>query len=81
MAGIFDTIGMLAALVLAVPIGMFGVDQLVRGELSGVVFVAIAVGLVAIERYLFTPTDIPGLVAEKTVGKVAKTEESEADER
>jgi len=77
MAGLFDTIGMLVALVFAIPIGIFGVDQLVRGELSGVVFIAMAVALVAIERYLITPTDIPSIIAEKTVGKVAKIDEKE----
>jgi len=77
MAGIFDTIGLVIALVLAVPIGIFGVDRLLRGELTGVVFLGVAVGLVAIERYLFTPTDIPGIVADKTVGAIAKTDDEE----
>jgi len=80
MGGILDTFGLAAALVLAIPIGLFGVEHLVRGELvAGVVYLGIAVGLVAVEQYLTTPTDIPGLVASKTVGAVVKTED-ESDE-
>ena len=75
--GILDTLGLAAALVLAIPIGLFGVEHLVRGDLvAGALYVGIAVGLVAIEQYLTTPTDVPGLVAEKTVGTVAKTDDT-----
>ena len=74
--GILDTLGLAAALVLAIPIGLFGVEHLVRGDLvAGALYVGIAVGLVAIEQYLTTPTDVPGLVAEKTVGAVVETED------
>lgn len=74
--GILETIGLAAALVLAVPIALFGAEHLVRGELlAGVLYLGIAVGLVLVEQYLTTPTDVPGLVAEKTVGKVTKTDE------
>jgi len=74
--GILETIGLAAALVLAIPIALFGAEHLVRGELlAGVLYLGIAVGLVLVEQYLTTPTDVPGLVAEKTVGKVTKTDE------
>ena len=74
--GILETIGLAAALVLAVPIALFGAEHLVRGELlAGVLYLGIAVGLVLVEQYLTTPTDVPGLVVEKTVGKVTKTDE------
>jgi len=78
--GILETIGLAATLVLAIPIALFGAEHLVRGELlAGAVYVGIAVGLVVVEQYLTTPTDVPGLVAEKTVGKVVKAEESDAE--
>ena len=78
--GILETIGLAATLVLAIPIALFGAEQLVRGELAaGVLYVGVAVGLVLIEQYLTTPTDVPGKVAEKTVGKVAKTDDSESE--
>jgi len=79
--GILETIGLAATLVLAVPIALFGAEHLVRGEfLAGVLYVGIAVGLVVVEQYLTTPTDVPGLVAEKTVGKVVETDEPERNE-
>ncbi|MBX0295457.1 DUF7533 family protein [Haloarcula nitratireducens] len=79
--GILDTIGLMAVVVLAIPIALFGAEHLVRGELlAGGVYLGIAALMVAIEQYLTTPTDIPGMVAEKTVGAVVKTEEpSEED--
>ncbi|MDS0279351.1 hypothetical protein NDI85_16235 [Halomicroarcula sp. S1AR25-4] len=78
--GILDTLGLMAIVVLAIPVGLFGVEHLVRGEMvAGVVYLGIAVGMVVIEQYLTTPTDLPGMVAEKTVGAVVKTEDP-ADE-
>ncbi|GGN98786.1 DUF7533 family protein [Haloarcula pellucida] len=74
--GILDTLGLMAIVVLAIPVGLFGVEHLVRGEMvAGVVYLGIAVGMVVIEQYLTTPTDLPGMVAEKTVGAVVKTED------
>jgi len=78
--GILETIGLAATLVLAIPIALFGAEHLVRGELvAGAAYVAIAVGLVVVEQYLTTPTDVPGMVAEKTVGKAVKTEDTETE--
>jgi len=78
--GILETIGLAATLVLAIPIALFGAEHLLRGELvAGAAYVGIAVGLVLVEQYLTTPTDVPGMVAEETVGKVAKTEESDTE--
>jgi len=78
--GILETVGLAAVLVLAIPVGLFGVEHLLRGELpAGVAYLAIAAGMVAIEQYLTTPTDVPGVVAEKTVGAVVKTDEDEEE--
>jgi len=78
--GILDTVGLAAALVLAIPVGLFGVEHLVRGDLiAGGAYLAIAVGMVAIEEYLTTPTDIPAAVAEKTVGAVVETEDEKRE--
>lgn len=78
--GILETIGLAATLVLAIPIALFGAEHLVRRELvAGVGYVGIAVGLVLIEQYLTTPTDLPGMVAEKTVGAVVETDETEGE--
>lgn len=76
--GILDTIGLLTVVVFAVPVALFGAEHLVRGEVvPGVAFLAIAVAMVAIEQYVVTPTDLPGMVAEKTVGAVVKTDDED----
>ena len=78
--GILETIGLAATLVLAIPIALFGAEHLVRGELvAGTLYVGIAVGLVVVEQYLTTPTDVPGMVAEETVGKVVETEDPDSE--
>jgi hypothetical protein len=64
--------------VFALPVGLLGVQFLLDGKtLLGGGFLGIAVLMVALEEYLTTPTDVPGAVAEKTLGKVAKTPEDE----
>ncbi|MFC7249241.1 hypothetical protein ACFQJ5_05230 [Halomicroarcula sp. GCM10025324] len=79
--GILDTIGLLTVLVFAIPVALFGAEHLVRGEiLAGLVFVGIAGLMVAIEQYLTTPTDVPGMVAEKTVGAVVKTDDGDEED-
>ncbi|MFC7021228.1 MULTISPECIES: DUF7533 family protein [Haloarcula] len=79
--GILETVGLVTVLVFAIPVALFGAEHLVRGELlQGVVFIAIAGLMVAVEQYLTTPTDVPGLVAEKTVGAVVKTDESDTED-
>ncbi|PSQ30742.1 hypothetical protein BRD16_05815 [Halobacteriales archaeon SW_6_65_46] len=70
---ILSTVGLAATVALAVPLVIFGIEQLLAGErLVGSIVLAVAVAMVLVEEYLTTPTDIPGLVAEKTVGAVVE---------
>lgn len=76
--GIMGTIQLAGTLVFALPIGLLGVQFLLDGRtLLGGGFVAVAVLMVALEEYLTTPTDVPTSVAEKAVGKVAKSPDEE----
>ncbi|NEU57906.1 hypothetical protein [Halorussus sp. MSC15.2] len=76
--GILGTLQLAATLVFALPVGLLGVQFLANGQpLLGGGFVAVAVLMVVLEEYLTTPTDVPGAVAEKTIGKVAKTPDDE----
>lgn len=71
--GILGTIQLAVALAFAFPVALLGLDFLSRGQtLVGVGFLVVAVGMVAIEEYVTTPTDLPGKAAEKTVGAVVK---------
>lgn len=78
---IMGTIGLAVTLALAAPIVLFGIEQLLAGErLVGGVALAIAVLMVLVEEYLTTPTDIPGKLAEETVGRVVKEPEPDDED-
>lgn len=78
---IMGTVGLAATLAFAIPIGLFGADLLLRGDtLLGGAFLGIAALMVLVEEYLTTPMDVPGKVAEKTLGKVVKDPEEPKNE-
>lgn len=80
---ILGTIGLAVTLVFAIPVALLGLQFLAfdgRPAL-GLAFLGIAVLMVAVEEYLTTPTDLPGMVLGKTVGAVVKDPaEESADE-
>jgi len=76
--GIIGTIQLAGTLVLALPVGLLGVEKLLAGQTAvGAAFVGVAALMVALEEYLTTPGDVPGSIAQKTLGKVAKTHDDE----
>jgi hypothetical protein len=78
---ILGLVGLGGTLVFALPVALLGVEFLVRGRTTaGAGLVGIAVLMVAIEEYVTTPADVPGVVAEKTVGKIVGSEEDESAE-
>ncbi len=78
--GVIGLVQLAATLVLAVPVALLGLQFLTRGEvLAGGVFLAIAAGMVLIEEYVVTPRDVPGLLVERVVGRVAKEPESDSE--
>ena len=78
--GLIGLVQLAATLVLAVPVALLGLQFLTRGEtLAGVAFLAIAAGMVLVEEYLVTPRDLPGLLVERVVGRVAKDPEADPD--
>ncbi|OAQ51525.1 hypothetical protein HTG_15835 [Natrinema mahii] len=82
MAGIIETIKFAGTLVLALPAALAGLDLLLlRGQTAfGVALIGLAVGLVVVQHWLTTPTDVPELLAERVVGTVAKEPDSETDD-
>jgi len=71
-------IGLAATLVLALPVALLGLEFLVGGDtLMGVGLLAVAGLMIAVEELLTTPADVPQLVAEQTVGRLAKTDDEE----
>ncbi|MFC6990113.1 hypothetical protein ACFQJD_17945 [Haloplanus sp. GCM10025708] len=76
--GIFETIGLAATLVFAIPVGVFGVETILAGDrLLGGLLVLVAVLMVVLPRRLTTPDDIPAAVAERTVGKAVAPPDEE----
>lgn len=70
MAGLLETIKLVAVLIFAIPAALAGLElALVDGRpLVGGALVALAIGLVLIKNYLPLPTDVPGLVLEAVRG-------------
>lgn len=79
--GIVDTLQFAATTVFAAPVALFGLLKLGEGEpLAGVGFVAIAVGMLAAEELITSPTDVPVTVVERLVGRVAKSPDETDDD-
>lgn len=75
---IIGTVQLAVTLAFAIPVAMFGVDLLVRGQtVWGAAAFGIAVLMVGLEEYLTTPGDIPGAVAKRATGAVVKTDDEE----
>ncbi|WP_265108907.1 DUF7533 family protein [Halosolutus halophilus] len=80
MAGIIDTIKLAGVLVLAIPPALAGLSLLADGErLVGGALIGLAILLVLVEQLLTTPSDVPGLVAKRVAGAVAKEPESDSE--
>jgi hypothetical protein len=74
--GIIDFLEFAAAVVLAAPVGLLGVILLSNGDaVGGVAFLAIAVGMVALDRYVVAPRDLVTGVLSRLVGRAAKTDD------
>ncbi len=66
--GIFDLVGLAAALLFSLPVALFGLQRLAAGEpLMGVALLGIAVGMVLAEEYILTPRDILKAIATSAV--------------
>ncbi len=71
--GILDFVGFAATVALAAPVALFGVLKIGQGNLAlGAVFLAIAAGMVAVEEWLTTPSDLPVMVAQRVTGRVVE---------
>lgn len=76
--GIIETVGLAGTVLFAAPVALFGADLLANGSaLRGAAFLAIAVLMIAVPRYVRTPGDVPGAVAERAVSGAVKTEDEE----
>ena len=78
--GILGLVGLAVTLAFAIPVGLLGLDMLTKGDtLLGGGFLAFAVLMVLLQERLTTPGDVPGWVAGRLVGRVAKDPEDESE--
>lgn len=71
--GIFETIGLAASLIFAIPLALFGIETALAGQRAlGAGLFLVAVLMVVLPRRLTTPTDLPSAVAERVVGRAVK---------
>ena len=77
---ILGTLGLALTLAFALPVGYAGVVLLSEGSTAfGAALVVVAVLMVAVERYVTTPMDVPGAVAGRLLGGVVKEPSDEPD--
>jgi hypothetical protein len=77
--GIIGLVQLAATVAFAAPVALFGLLKLSEGDtVIGGALLAVAAGMIAVEEYLVTPKDVPGMVAEEAVDRVVK--DTDADE-
>ena len=81
--GITGLIGLGATLVVALPVGLLGIELLGRGRtLPGVGLLAVATLIYAVQEYVTTPGDIPTMLAGSVLGRVVPDpDEVDSDEK
>ncbi|MFB6308650.1 MAG: hypothetical protein ABEH35_04900 [Haloarculaceae archaeon] len=76
--GILDTLELMVVVVFAAPVALLGV-QFVVGDrpILGVGLLVVAGLMLAIEKFVTTPSALPGHALQKVAGTVAKTDDEE----
>jgi hypothetical protein len=78
---LLDAISLGVAVAFAAPAALLGVETLLAGDRTGWVFLGFGAGILAFERYVVTPDDLPAMLAQKTVGAVVEEpDESRSDD-
>jgi hypothetical protein len=78
--GIIDFLEFAVAVVFAAPVGLLGVILLSNGDpVGGVAFLLVAVGMVALDRYVLAPRDVAANVLSGLVGRVVPSPEDERE--
>lgn len=76
---ILGYVGLGATLIFALPAALFGLELLVQGRtVVGAGLVVTGVLMVVVEEHITTAEDLPGLVAEQTVGRLVGTDDDES---
>jgi hypothetical protein len=74
--GIVESLGLLASLVFAIPVGIAGGSFLLDGRTAvGATLVVVALLMVIVPRRVVAPQDLPGELAERLVGRAVRDPE------
>ena len=74
---LLDAVSLGVAVAFAAPAALLGVETLLAGDPTGWVFLGFAAGIVAFERWVVTPDDIPAMLAQQTAGAVVEEPDDE----
>jgi len=76
---LFGLVGLGATLMFALPAAMLGLEYLLirQQPVVGGGLVLIAALMILVEERITTPTDLPTMVADRTVGKLAGSDDEE----
>lgn len=73
-------VGLGATLIFALPAVLLGVEFMFRGRTAwGVALMAAGALMIVVEERVTTPGDVPGLVAERTVGRITPDPDTDPD--
>lgn len=74
--GLFDMIGLAGLLIFALPLAIFGIEQLLAGDVAvGGTVIVVAALMVILPQRLTTPGDVPAALAERAFGAVVPDDE------
>lgn len=77
--GILDMLGLAATLIFALPLGVYGVQELIGGNLPlGTFCVVVALLMVGVPNVVTTPTDLVTKLLQGAVGKAVRTPDDES---
>ncbi len=76
--GLVATLQLAASVVVAVPVAAFGLFKLAEGAPRlGILFLALAAGLVVFEEVVTSPSDVPAMVLETVGGRLVNSPDDE----
>lgn len=79
-SGILETVGRMATALVVIPIVLLGLDLLYRGQLlAGIGFLGIVGLILAFERYVTRPGDIPTMISNRLVSTVVTVEDTDEE--
>jgi hypothetical protein len=77
--GSLDLIGIAGTLIFALPVGIFGVEQIAAGQVSlGSALIIIAALMILLPRRLLTPKDIPLAMSKRLIDTVVTSSKEQS---